>query len=151
MCSACIYILQPLQNRMKAFSLLGPATPLSHLSFMFTTENAIFDLKDVGSRERVVDSARNGASPDRVLHLELCFALHSSCTLLPPIYSISVSSPVGLDAICEGLCVLNSIIMISPVESSIFPSCFGALAWSPDGELAVAGGDQIYILVRATG
>lgn len=37
--------------------------------------------------------------------------------------------------------------MISPVESSVFPSCFGALAWSPDGELAVAGGDQVYILV----
>lgn len=46
--------------------------------------------------------------------------------------------------------ILDSIAMISPVESSVFPSCFSALAWSPDGELAVAGGDQVYILVCTT-
>lgn len=37
--------------------------------------------------------------------------------------------------------------MLSPVELPIYPHCFDALAWSPDGELAVAAGEQIQILV----
>lgn len=37
--------------------------------------------------------------------------------------------------------------MLDPVDLSVLPSCFGALAWSPDGELAVAANDHIYILV----
>ncbi|KAJ5998283.1 hypothetical protein N7451_006093 [Penicillium sp. IBT 35674x] len=36
--------------------------------------------------------------------------------------------------------------MSSSVELSLFPSCLGALDWSPDGELAVAAGDQVQIL-----
>ncbi|KAJ5730643.1 uncharacterized protein N7483_005151 [Penicillium malachiteum] len=36
--------------------------------------------------------------------------------------------------------------MPKPVELSLFPSCFGAADWSPDGELAVAGSDQVHIL-----
>lgn len=38
--------------------------------------------------------------------------------------------------------------MLSPVELPIYPQSFDALAWSPDGELAVAAGEQIQILVR---
>ncbi|KAJ5621629.1 hypothetical protein N7528_006412 [Penicillium herquei] len=36
--------------------------------------------------------------------------------------------------------------MPKPVALSLFPSCFGAADWSPDGELAVAGGDSVYVL-----
>ncbi|KAJ5638963.1 uncharacterized protein N7484_006825 [Penicillium longicatenatum] len=36
-------------------------------------------------------------------------------------------------------------MMSSSVELSLFPSCFGALDWSPEGELAVAAGDQVQI------
>lgn len=39
--------------------------------------------------------------------------------------------------------------MLSPVELSLFPSCFGGIDWSPDGELAVAAGEQVHILVGA--
>ncbi|KAJ5261051.1 hypothetical protein N7478_011646 [Penicillium angulare] len=35
--------------------------------------------------------------------------------------------------------------MSQPIELSIFPSCFGAIDWSPDGEIAVAAGDQVHI------
>lgn len=38
--------------------------------------------------------------------------------------------------------------MPQPIELALFPSCFGAIDWSPDGELAVAAGDQVQILVR---
>ncbi|KAJ5769630.1 hypothetical protein N7520_004189 [Penicillium odoratum] len=36
--------------------------------------------------------------------------------------------------------------MSSSVELPLFPSCLGALDWSPDGELAVAAGDQVHIM-----
>ncbi|KAJ5917746.1 hypothetical protein N7454_010121 [Penicillium verhagenii] len=36
--------------------------------------------------------------------------------------------------------------MSSSSELFLFPSCFGALDWSPDGELAVAAGDQVQIM-----
>ena len=38
--------------------------------------------------------------------------------------------------------------MMSSIELSLFPSCLGAVDWSPDGELAVAAGEQVHILVR---
>jgi hypothetical protein len=38
--------------------------------------------------------------------------------------------------------------MLSPVELSLAPSCEDCLAWSPDGELAIAAGDSVQILVR---
>jgi len=37
--------------------------------------------------------------------------------------------------------------MLRPVQLPIYPYGFDALAWSPDGELAVAAGEQILILV----
>ncbi|KAJ5174201.1 uncharacterized protein N7482_000078 [Penicillium canariense] len=36
--------------------------------------------------------------------------------------------------------------MLSPVELSLSASCFDALAWSPDGDLAVAAGEHVQIL-----
>ncbi|KAJ5814527.1 Transcription factor IIIC zinc-finger [Penicillium riverlandense] len=36
--------------------------------------------------------------------------------------------------------------MLSPVELSLAPSCEDCLAWSPDGELAIAAGDSVQIL-----
>ncbi|KAJ5156858.1 hypothetical protein N7492_009661 [Penicillium capsulatum] len=35
--------------------------------------------------------------------------------------------------------------MLSPVDLSLFPSCFDSLAWSADGELAVAAGEFVHI------
>ena len=37
--------------------------------------------------------------------------------------------------------------MLNPVELRLFPSCQDCLAWSADGELAVAGGEYVHILV----
>lgn len=39
--------------------------------------------------------------------------------------------------------------MLTPIELQLLPSCFEALSWSPDGELAVAAGENVQILVRA--
>ncbi|KAJ5662607.1 uncharacterized protein N7477_010223 [Penicillium maclennaniae] len=41
--------------------------------------------------------------------------------------------------------------MLSPVQLPIYPCCFDALAWSPDGELAVAAGEQIQVLTPNVG
>ncbi|KAJ5125158.1 Transcription factor IIIC zinc-finger [Penicillium atrosanguineum] len=41
--------------------------------------------------------------------------------------------------------------MLSPVQLPIYPCCFDALAWSPDGELAVAAGEQIQVLTPDVG
>ncbi|KAJ5593819.1 uncharacterized protein N7459_000027 [Penicillium hispanicum] len=40
--------------------------------------------------------------------------------------------------------------MLGPIELSLFPSCFGGIDWSPDGELAVAAGEQVHILTPKT-
>ena len=37
--------------------------------------------------------------------------------------------------------------MLSPVDLPFFPSCFDALSWSADGDLAVAAGEYVQILV----
>lgn len=37
--------------------------------------------------------------------------------------------------------------MLDPVELQLFPSCPSCLAWSSDGELAVAAGEYVQILV----
>jgi hypothetical protein len=37
--------------------------------------------------------------------------------------------------------------MLSPVDLSFFPSCFDALSWSADGDLAVAAGEYVQVLV----
>jgi len=37
--------------------------------------------------------------------------------------------------------------MLDPVELQLFPSCYNCLSWSSDGELAVAAGENIHILV----
>lgn len=37
--------------------------------------------------------------------------------------------------------------MLSPVTLRIFPSCYDCLSWSDDGELAVAAGEYVHILV----
>lgn len=39
--------------------------------------------------------------------------------------------------------------MLNPIELKLLPSCFEALTWSPDGELAVAADEHVQILVRA--
>lgn len=39
--------------------------------------------------------------------------------------------------------------MLNPIELQLLPSCFGALSWSPDGDLAVAAGEHVQILVSA--
>ncbi|RAL03677.1 uncharacterized protein BO80DRAFT_267060 [Aspergillus ibericus CBS 121593] len=36
--------------------------------------------------------------------------------------------------------------MLGPLELSLFPSCYDCLAWSADGELAIAAGEYIQIL-----
>ncbi|KAL1966168.1 hypothetical protein VTN77DRAFT_4720 [Rasamsonia byssochlamydoides] len=36
--------------------------------------------------------------------------------------------------------------MAEPVELQLFPSCYSCLAWSADGELAVAAGEYVHIL-----
>ncbi|CAI7617824.1 unnamed protein product [Penicillium pancosmium] len=41
--------------------------------------------------------------------------------------------------------------MLNPIELQLLPSCFGALSWSPDGELAVAAGEHVQILTPKTG
>lgn len=37
--------------------------------------------------------------------------------------------------------------MLSPVNLALFPSCFSSLAWSSDGDLAVAAGEFVHIVV----
>lgn len=37
--------------------------------------------------------------------------------------------------------------MLKPLELSLFPSCSEALAWSSEGELAIASGEYVQILV----
>lgn len=37
--------------------------------------------------------------------------------------------------------------MSGPLELPLFPSCYDCLSWSEDGELAIAAGDYIQILV----
>lgn len=37
--------------------------------------------------------------------------------------------------------------MLDPVELQLFPSCYNCISWSSDGELAVAAGEYIHILV----
>lgn len=37
--------------------------------------------------------------------------------------------------------------MLSPVTLRVFPSCYDCLSWSGDGELAVAAGEYVHILV----
>lgn len=37
--------------------------------------------------------------------------------------------------------------MLDPVELKLFPSCFDCISWSPDGELAVALGEYVHVLV----
>lgn len=38
-------------------------------------------------------------------------------------------------------------MMLWPVEFKLSPSCFECLSWSGDGEVAIAGGDHVQILV----
>ena len=38
-------------------------------------------------------------------------------------------------------------IMLEPVELTTSPSCFNCVSWSSDGDLAVAGGEYVHILV----
>lgn len=45
--------------------------------------------------------------------------------------------------------ICDSDKMLTPVELQLLPSCFEALSWSSDGELAVAAGEHVQILVRA--
>lgn len=37
--------------------------------------------------------------------------------------------------------------MLDPVNLQLFPSCDDCLSWSADGELAVAAGEYVHILV----
>lgn len=37
--------------------------------------------------------------------------------------------------------------MLNPFNLQLFPSCYNCLSWSADGELAVAAGEYLYILV----
>jgi hypothetical protein len=37
--------------------------------------------------------------------------------------------------------------MLDPVEFQLSPSCYDCLAWSADGELAIAAGEYVHILV----
>ncbi|OAX82506.1 hypothetical protein ACJ72_03143 [Emergomyces africanus] len=37
--------------------------------------------------------------------------------------------------------------MLDPVELKLFPSCFDCIAWSPDGDLAVALGEYVHVLI----
>ncbi|KAG5295467.1 zinc-finger of transcription factor IIIC complex domain-containing protein [Histoplasma capsulatum G186AR] len=37
--------------------------------------------------------------------------------------------------------------MLDPVELKLFPSCFDCISWSPDGELAVALGEYVHVLI----
>lgn len=99
------------------------------------------------SRQR--ENGEIGASPDWVLDITLCFTLISSHTLLTIIVRCLQSGEHRTTCFRSSNCC--SVAMIRPVESSVLPSCFSALAWSPDGELAVAGGDQVYILVCTIG
>ncbi|OJD28094.1 hypothetical protein ACJ73_00491 [Blastomyces percursus] len=36
---------------------------------------------------------------------------------------------------------------LDPVELKLFPSCFDCISWSPDGELAVALGENVHVLI----
>lgn len=38
--------------------------------------------------------------------------------------------------------------MLNTVNLKLFPSCYDCLSWSADGELAVAAGEYIHVLVR---
>lgn len=40
-----------------------------------------------------------------------------------------------------------SMGMLDPVNLQLFPSCDNCLSWSADGELAVAAGEYVHILV----
>ncbi|KAJ5083056.1 hypothetical protein N7532_012099 [Penicillium argentinense] len=37
--------------------------------------------------------------------------------------------------------------MLSPIQLPLQPSCFEALSWSPDGEIAVAAGEHVHVLI----
>ncbi|KAE8357504.1 transcription factor IIIC subunit delta N-term-domain-containing protein [Aspergillus caelatus] len=41
--------------------------------------------------------------------------------------------------------------MLGPLELQLFPSCFNCISWSADGEIAVAAGEYVQILVKREG
>lgn len=41
-------------------------------------------------------------------------------------------------------------MMLGPLELQLFPSCFNCISWSADGEIAVAAGEYVQILVSAS-
>lgn len=38
--------------------------------------------------------------------------------------------------------------MLDPIELQVFPSSYDCISWSEDGDIAVAAGEYVHILVR---
>lgn len=60
----------------------------------------------------------------------------------------AAEEPPFLAAILSSFLKSNNTNAMDTVALPIFPSCHNCLSWSNDGELAVAAGEYVHVLVR---